>query len=481
MSEYPELVQHWVPAPIASASDRSHGTTLQIQHTGPVTMRIRRTALGRALTSGLVLLVFFVTLCPDAQAVPSFTRQTGLACTVCHSSPPELTAFGRKFKLDGYTLTDKKPDTTINGKDLQLSRYFPIGGMASLSETATNTPQPGAQNWNANGSLTLYLAGEMSAHLGGMIQASYSVGSDHFKWNNTDIRYANHTTLGPKDFLYGLTLNNSPTVEDVWNSTPSWGYPWFGGNAPSPGAQPLIAGALAQDVLGLGAYAMWDDHLYADFTLYRSEHLGGPNPLTGTNFPINIQGVAPYWRLAWQQTWGLNYLMVGTYGIFVSSTPDGVTGLRDTYADPSVDLQYERPFGVNLLTAHTTYTHESSHLNATFATGGATEPAHELNTFRADATFHVRSRYTFALAWFSTTGSGDPLLYAPAPVTGSLLGSPNSGGFIGQAGYWPQQNIELSAAYTAYTKFNGASHDYDGFGRNASANNSLFIGLLLNF
>jgi hypothetical protein len=121
MSENPELVQHWVPAPITSASDRSHGTTLQIQHTGPVTIRVRRTALGCALTSGLVLLVVFVTLCPDAQAVPSFTRQTGLACTVCHSSPPELTAFGRKFKLDGYTLTDKKPDTTIDGKDLQLS------------------------------------------------------------------------------------------------------------------------------------------------------------------------------------------------------------------------------------------------------------------------------------------------------------------------------------------------------------------------
>ena len=85
-------------------------------------------------------------------------------------------------------------------------------------------------------------------------------------------------------------------------------------------------------------------------------------PLTGTDFTYNIQGVAPYWRLAWQQTWGLNYLEVGTYGIYVSSVPGGVAGRRDTYADPSVDLQYERPFGVDLLTAHATYTHESSHL-----------------------------------------------------------------------------------------------------------------------
>ena len=101
-----------------------------------------RAALARPLKSSLALIAFVATVCPSAQAVPSFTRQTGLACRVCHSNPPELTAFGRKFKLDGYTLTDKKPDTTIDDKDLQLSRYFPIGGMISLGETGTNTPQP---------------------------------------------------------------------------------------------------------------------------------------------------------------------------------------------------------------------------------------------------------------------------------------------------------------------------------------------------
>jgi hypothetical protein len=226
---------------------------------------------------------------------------------------------------------------------------------------------------------------------------------------------------------------------------------------------------------------MWNDHLYAAFAVYRSEHGGGPQPLTGTDFSVNIQKVAPYWRVAWQQTWGLNYLEVGTYGIYVSSTPGGVTGPRDTYADPSIDLQYERPIGVNLLTLHTTFIHETSSLAGTFAAAGAAAPSHHLNTFRADTTYHLRSRYTFTVAGFSTTGNTDPILYATAPVTGSLLGSPNSSGFIGQAGFWPTQNIELSAAYTGYTKFNGASHNYDGSGRNASANNSVYIALWLNY
>jgi len=430
------------------------------------------------------LIAFIASFCPSAHAVPSFTRQTGLRCDVCHSNPPELTAFGRKFKLDGYTLTGKATDTTIEGKGLKINRYFPISVMLLLSDSATDKAISGTQNNNAGfpQQLSLFLAGEISPHLGGMVQGTYDHQSDHFTLDNTDIRYARHTTLGSKDLLYGITVNNNPTVEDVWNSTPSWGYPWISSeSAPSPSAQPLIDGALAQDVAGVGAYTMWNNHFYADFSVYRSDHAGGPQPLTGTGFAINIHGVAPYWRLAWQQSWGMNYLEVGTYGIYVSSFPDGVVGPTDTYLDPAVDLQYERPFGVNLLTFHTTYIHESSDLNGTFAAGGAAEPSHHLNTFRADATYHLRHRYTFTLAGFSTTGSADSILYAPAPITGSLLGSPNSSGFISQVGFWPVQNVDLSGEYTAYTTFNGASHNYDGSGRNASANNSIYIALWLNY
>jgi len=440
--------------------------------------RPTRTSIG-----GLVLLGLIATVCPEAQAVPSFTRQTGLKCNVCHSHPPELTAFGRKFKLEGYTLTDKVA-MAIEDKDLTISRSVPIAVMLLASHTSANTAVPGAQSGNAGfpQALSLFLAGQMAPHLGAMVQVTYSHQSDHLTLDNTDIRYARHTTLGSKDLLFGLTLNNSPTVEDVWNSTPAWGYPWVSSDsAPSPSAEPLLRGALAQDVVGLGAYTMWNDHLYAGVTLYRSEHAGGAQPVTGTDFAVNIQGVAPYWRLAWQQTWGLNYLEVGTYGIYVSSVPGGTTGVRDTYTDSAIDLQYERPFGVNLLTLHTTFIHESSDLAATVAAGGAATPTQHLNMLRADATYHLGSRYAFTLAGFSTSGSADPLLFTAAPVTGSALGSPNSSGFVGQAGFWPTQNVELSVAYTGHATFNGAGRNYDGSGRNASANNSVYVALWLNF
>ena len=41
---------------------------------------------------------------PTASAVPSFARQTGQPCATCHTAFPELTPFGRRFKLGGYTM-----------------------------------------------------------------------------------------------------------------------------------------------------------------------------------------------------------------------------------------------------------------------------------------------------------------------------------------------------------------------------------------
>jgi len=432
---------------------------------------------------GLSLLSVVLTS-SKAMAVPSYARQTGLACNVCHNNPPELTAFGRKFKLNAYTLTDLKTEAPIEGKDLSINRFLPLSAMILIADTNINTPVPSTQNGTVQFPqiLSIFLAGEFAPHAGGQVQVTYSHQSDHFTLDNTDLRFAQQARFFSNDLLYGFTLNNSPTVDDLWNSTPSWGYPWISPTtAPSPIAKPLLVGPLAQDVAGVGAYSMWHDHLYLGTSAYRTEHIGGPQPVNGTNYPINIQGVAPYWRAAWQQFWGRNYLEVGTYGIHVNSTPGSVSGLRDSYTDPAIDAQYERPFGQNSLTVHGTYVHESSNLAATFAAGNAAFPGHHLNTFRADANYHIHGRFRLTGAGFSTTGNTDPILYAPAPATGSATGSPDTAGYIAQAGWWPRQNVELSFQYTGYTKFNGSSTNYDGSGRNASANNTAFVSLWMSF
>lgn len=420
-----------------------------------------------------------------ASAVPSFARQTGLSCNVCHSNAPALTAFGRSFKLGGFVLNDLKPaDQVGTSKELQLSRYIPLSFMVLLSDTAFPSVAPGTQNSSVGfpQQLSLFLGGGIASHFGALAQVTYSHSSDHFGMDNSDFRYANRTTVAKKTLDYGLSLNNNPTVEDLWNSTPAWGYPFNSSSARvGPNAAPLIAGALGQDVAGVSAYGMWSDHLYTALGVYRSEHGGGPQPTDGVNYQYNISGAAPYWRAAWQQSWGANYLMVGTYGLAVNSHPGSVTGPVDRYIDPALDFQYERPFGDNLLDAHGTWIHEKSNLGATFASGGANAISHHLDSFKLDSTWHWNNKYTATGALFATTGDADPLLYASAPLTGSLNGSPNNGGYTVQFAYWPVQNIDINVNYTGYTKFNGARTNYDGASRNAADNNTVYMSLWLNF
>ena len=54
---------------------------------------------------------------------------------------------------------------------------------------------------------------------------------------------------------------------------------------------------------------------------------------------------------------------------------------------------------------------------------------------------------------------------------------------FGKAGSWagPWANLKLGAQYTIYTQFNGAATNYDGYGRNASDNNTLFLFAWLLF
>jgi len=432
----------------------------------------------------LVLILFFLNI-RLALAVPSFARQTGLSCNVCHSNPPELTQFGRDFKLHGYVLTDPGDKAKVgNAKDLFLTKNIPISVMALLSNSAYQAKQPGAQNNSAGfpQQLSVFLAGALASHFGALAQVTYTHSDDHFGMDNTDLRFANRGKFGGKTLDYGVTLNNNPTVQDLWNSTPAWGFPWISSaTSVGPIAAPVIAGALGQDVAGVGGYGMYDDHLYTELTVYRSEHAGAAAPVTGTGQAYNISGVAPYWRAAWQQTWGANYLEAGTYGIYMSSFPNAITGPEDRYVDPSFDFQYERPFGANLLDVHGTYIHEKSDLGATFAAGGATTANNHLDTFRLDSTYHWGHRYTATGALFSTNGNSDPLLHAPAAVTGSQNGSPDTNGYIVQLAFWPVQNIDLDVSYTGYTKFNGASTNYDGAMRNASDNNTVYMALWLNF
>ena len=46
---------------------------------------------------------------------------------------------------------------------------------------------------------------------------------------------------------------------------------------------------------------------------------------------------------------------------------------------------------------------------------------------------------------------------------------------------WPYLNTRLFVQYTAYDKFNGSSTNYDGTGRSASDNNTLYTWVWFAF
>ncbi|MBS0366534.1 MAG: hypothetical protein JSR67_12010 [Proteobacteria bacterium] len=201
---------------------------------------------------------------PQALAVPSFARQTGMACEACHTVFPELTHFGRVFKANGYTLSNVKQVQDVTGKKeelLSLAQMVPLSIMAQVSYSQMKTGVPdlaaaGAPGVSQNGTagfpqqLSLFYAGKIAPNFGAFFQITYASDSGTIGIDNTDLRFAGTTLLSDnRPLTYGLSLNNNPTVQDLWNTTPSWGYPFTASNAVvSPLAGTAIDGAFAQDV-----------------------------------------------------------------------------------------------------------------------------------------------------------------------------------------------------------------------------------------
>jgi hypothetical protein len=422
--------------------------------------------------------------------VPSFSRQTGLACSACHYQFPQLTPFGRLFKLNGYTLTSLstigQPGDSVPGREsLKLATIPPLAAMVVTGLTQTARPQPGTQNGTVSfpQQLSLFLAGQITPHVGIFSQFTYAAADAAIGIDNVDLRWAKHASVANRDMLFGFTLHNNPTAQDVWNTAPAWSFPFMSSSvAPSPAASTLIDGALGQQVAGLGAYSLYNDLLYTEITAYRSAPQGAKEPLDATATNVT-KGVIPYWRVALQHTWPSTYGMIGTYGFAARLYPQGVTGPTNDYTDAAIDAQIEHKAKIGMWIGRAAFIHERETLSAFVAAAppGAANLHETLSTLRTNLTLEPSLRYALSAGYFQTTGTSDAVIFAPASLTGSRTGSPNSRGAIGELAVNPWQNMRFGLQYVAYTLFNGASNDYDAAGRKAADNNTLFLYLWLAF
>ena len=432
-----------------------------------------------------------------AEAIPAFAQQTGQPCTACHVGAygPQLTPTGRAFKIGG--------DTQGGGDGWTASMPLSVMAVTSLTHLNTGYPTGGApQDFGTNNNPSIdqanvFIGGGLSDHTGGLMQITWqNIGTsyDNFHLDNTDLRpYVTTFSVGGKDLVVGTTLNNTPTVQDPYNTTFAWGYPYVSPNsnlAPAPAANVMLAGALAGNSIGYTAYAQYDGKLYLEAGAYSTPgrwtlaRLGNPDSFG------SISGAAPYLRGAYEWQWGTNAAHVGA--MFMQADINPSTGLayqtssatgRNRYADYAADAAYQfLGDGTHIVTVQGIYTYETQNIAAGNAMSGVTSK-YTLNQIRANTSYWYKNTYGATLGWQKTWGPVNPDLYGAAG--GSANNRPDSNAFIAEADWvpfgkddsrWaPFANLKLGVQYTAYTQFNGGNKNYDGNGHNASDNNTLML------
>jgi hypothetical protein len=420
-----------------------------------------------------------------ALAVPSYARQTKQPCVACHVGGfgPELTQFGRQFKLMGYTM--KAGD----GPNVPLSAML-VESYTHTLKAQTEAPADGFGR-NNNSELqqaSVFLAGRLSEHLGVFAQATYEESSGLLGWDNADLRYARMFKYGSHNGIWGVTLNNNPTVSDVFNTAPAWAYPYMAPDlAPGAPAQPILFGGLGGQVVGASAYAQLDGAWYAEAGAYRSL---SPSFLRKVNadYDGRLSGVTPYARVAY--TWNLpsgdfslgGFLLRARRGLVgTNAAGDAIAlpGPTDRFRDLGVDASYQYFHGEHTITAGALYVDERQRLDATYADGGSEHLHDSLRAFTVNASYWYRNIYGATVSGFADDGSRDAVLYGDNPSA-----RPNTrGGSVeldynpfGQADSWesPWANLRLGLQYIFYSRFSGAVHNVDGAGRSASDNNTLY-------
>lgn len=288
----------------------------------------------------LITLLAFTLFSPIIHALPSFSRQTGEACTSCHIQTlgANLTPRGRDFKLKGYTQSiDNK-----SGK-LPLSMIVRGGGDFDLRDTSDFF----SNNRNTdvgyvNGSV--FYAGKVYKNLGAYVQGTgaYNTLSDTATGylNKVDLRFANQVDLSGYHIDYGISVNNEPGVQDLWNTNAVWRNSIGGGST-------LSDRRLSGRVVGASFYTMINNLLYIEAGGYTSLPVDVQQGIGRANFTATeIDGGTPYWRIALQHNWNGHYMALGHFGLrsdvktnFLSSIP--LQNNYTSYSDLGVDATYQ--------------------------------------------------------------------------------------------------------------------------------------------
>src|SRR5262249_30193617 len=151
----------------------------------------------------------------------------------------------------------------------------------------------------------------------------------------------------------------------------------------------------------------WNSEVYSEVGFYRSLSAGWLRPLgvdpTETNL---IDGLAPYFRVAYQKDFGKQNLELGAFALLVNQFPgrDESAGVADRLHDFGVDAPYQLLEKDDIPTANLRYTHEDQTLSASQALGLSTNGSDSLDELVVNGSYYWQNSIGFTAAGFSIWG-----------------------------------------------------------------------------
>ncbi len=439
-------------------------------------------AVLRSIALGAVLLAS-VLASADAEAVALYNRQTGQSCAACHTAPPELTPFGRRFMMNGFTMSGGKTG-------------IPLSGFVEAGYTATSkdvpTQRPGLKS-NDNFEIQRVKAitgGALTDSIGAFAELVYHPIEERLRLGNVDVRHADSLTLGQHDVVYGITVNNNPGFQDPWNSTLARTWPYTRSAAiPAPRSAALLDGPLAQRALGLTAYAFIDDATYVELGAYRKLNRGAQDSLgLEPGDTRSIEGTAPYLRIARETKVPGGSFTVGASLLDADlSLPGGGGGGgggtgTDSVLNLGLDALYQWGRATHEATLRASANRERWSLDSSVAQGLASRARNRLDNLKLSASYLYSKRYSATAGYFRRSGSSDALHF------GTPSGKPDTAGLqldgfiinplFPPPAWHPGMRTRLGITVTHFTRFDGAKSNVDGNGRKASDNDAVFVYLL---
>jgi len=378
-------------------------------------------------------------LATPAHAVPSYARQTGQDCVACHIGGygPQLTPYGIRFKLGGYTDSDGK-----SGK-------MPLSGMVVLDYSKYKDDNNDNRTKSGLSEASVFLAGKLTDHLGSFVQVTHDGTEHHTSIDQADLRLTSSTVVADKDVLLGLSANNNPTVQDPFNTLPVWSFPYTSSPyANTMGAEFQGVGGTEQKVLGLNAYSLIDDQYYAELGLYNTLSPGIQSRLGLSHADAESFGRlnnAPYWRLGYMKDFRSSAFHAGVFG-FNGSVKDRITDdVNYKFNDLGIDGSYQF-----LGTRQHVFTVNGSYIRETTKTNDGTGmlTKNTVKDYKLNASYFFRNTYGASLGYFKATGSD---------------GNSGNKGFLyqldwtpfGKEDSWmsPWANLRVGMQYVTYKRF----------------------------